>query len=70
MNKDLLESVLSVSEAGTRIGASAQDGIRAFVAEAAGAAQGSPGLDELRTGSRLSIQCSRQCTPRLRLYAL
>ena len=45
MNQDLLESVLSVSESATRIGAGAQDGIRAFV-EAASAAQGSPGLDE------------------------
>ena len=46
LNQDLLESVLSVSESGTKIGAAAQEGIRAFV-EAASVAHGSPGLDEL-----------------------
>lgn len=45
MNKDLLESVLSVSES-AGVGAAAKDAMRAYVAEATSTAYGSPGLDE------------------------
>lgn len=45
MNKDLLESVMSVTES-AGIGAAAKDAMRAYVAEATSTAYGSPGPDE------------------------